>query len=118
MSSRSRRAGIIAIVAVLAIVVIGAIASLAGRGDSQAGLASWQSPGGAQTQAGFIAGCENSGQTASNCTCVFSHLRADYPTPAAFNSLDAGVSEFEQTHDPSDLPATYVQAIETCRDVQ
>ena len=115
MSSRSRRAGMIAIVAVLALIVAGAIAGLAGNTGSQPGEPSWHSQYGIQTQAAFVAGCENSGQNASTCGCVFTHLSADYPTPAAFDTLDTSVREYEQTHNPSDIPATYVQAVEACR---
>ena len=35
------------------------------------------------------------------------------PTPTAFDTLDTGVRDYEQTHDPADIPATYMQAVET-----
>jgi hypothetical protein len=58
------------------------------------------------------------GQNASMCNCVFIHLSADYPTPAAFDTLGTRVSEYERTHNPSDIPGTYLQAIEACRGAQ
>jgi hypothetical protein len=115
VTPKQRRARL-AVITVLVLFVGGGLLSAVLGSGSQASTTSWSSQQGAQTRAGFVAGCKGSGGTTTDCTCLFSRLISyqRYSTPAGFATLNAAAELYKQTGNRADIPAVYVQSAQSC----
>jgi hypothetical protein len=117
-SARRRRPRDVAI-AIIAVAVAGAfVLSSVDRGlfDATAG-GSWSTAEGVDERAGFIAGCgQGVPARTPGCECVFARISSTppYNTPSGFAGLRTTIRRFEETRQPSAIPAAVVAAIRGC----
>ena len=77
----------------------------------------WASQAGVDARAGYLDGCNRTGQALVDCGCVFATLthQPAYDSPSEFLALGRTVEKALRDGDASAVPAAYVGALRSCR---